>query len=52
MDMTAVVRAKVSLLASHSVGSGNVSKNHSWNTGGKLNNRQPTAKGLLIKLPW
>ena len=36
MDMTAAVRPYANLLASHAVGSGNVSINQSWNTGGNL----------------
>lgn len=36
IDMTAAVRPYVIRLANHAVGSGKVSKNHSWNTGGNL----------------
>ena len=36
IDITAAVLLKESLLASHAEGSGNVSRNHSWKTGGNL----------------
>jgi hypothetical protein len=36
IDMTAAVRPYVNRLASHAVGSGNVSINQSWKTGGNL----------------
>lgn len=36
MDITAAVRPYVKRLESHADGSGNVSTNHSWNTGGNL----------------
>jgi hypothetical protein len=40
IEMTAVVLEYVKRLVNHAVGSGNVSKNHSWNFGGYLSNDQ------------
>lgn len=40
IDITAAVRPYAKRLASHADGSGNISINHSWNTGGNLRRNQ------------
>jgi hypothetical protein len=47
IEITAVVLEYVNRLANQAVGSGNVSKNHSWNFGGNLpDGQQPLSEGF------
>lgn len=50
MDMTAQERVYFKRAANHASGSGNISTNHSWNTGGKLEVLVPRNLGGKVTL--
>jgi hypothetical protein len=50
MDITAHDRVYLSRAVNHAPGSGNISTNHSWKTGGKLFSRNPHLS--VLELFW